>query len=1277
MAAQTDRGIPLSALSPKFLHTNSTSHTWPFSAIAELIDNAYDPDVSAKQFWIDKTRIKGLDCLTFMDNGAGMNYDKMHKMLSFGFSDKQAINGHVPVGLYGNGFKSGSMRLGKDAIVFSKTRDTMCVGLLSQTYLEAIRANHIVVPIVTFARVGHNQFRALSDHAASLQDILRYSLFKTEAELFSELRAINATCSTGSSGTRIIVWNLRRMSTGQPEFEFNVNRYDIQIPADVFESTSEKYKRQERPTQSVPESDYSLRAYCSILYLKPRMQIVIRGQKVKTQLVSKSLAYIAKDHYRPIFLNKRIRITFGYNTKSKEQYGIMMYHRNRLIKAYERVGCQLKANNRGVGVIGVIECNFLKPTHNKQDFDYTDEYRKTINNLGVKLEEYWNEIRYKRDREEPNCTIPVEDTMKRPDQNWVQCDNCLKWRKLPDGIDCSLLPEKWFCHMNPDPQFRTCHAEEEREDSDDDQPSYQKTYKQQERYNRMQQERSRQQLEQAKKKVEMQKIAALAQQNEALRRQHEDLRRQLKQSGTAARQHGYDSPVSNRSPHTLNLQSISPRTIAQTPHSITNSTRGPLGGTASSTTPLSTTRTCPRVTPSSSNMPIISSVCSLSTPSRMKRTLPLNPEHAEAKRGRLNGLHSGADKAQIAVSVETCPSSPVIIPDDDDDDLLIVEASSTPKPRAPSFDLAKVKRERRVGEDPAGMHMECSDDAAVEVPVETAAAETTATATATTATASTASDTATAAATATTSTRAASSSPATPSAATATESVTTATASIIATVSTATVTDTTTSTASPAAMETTAATTVTTVAPSSPELLPQVSTTTQTDRNHEVKDEEEEKKKKAEREKEERRKEGEAPQEEERREEEEEAEEAVALEEVQVEEVQMEVEEVQVKVEREGDDESRLGEREVEEVPDRGAELQAEGAEPESGGDRAGAEPPEAATETQVKDRLLMEAQQQQDQLMELMQAVAQERDQYQAQVHQLTCQLHDLEDRLEELTHSVVKKEVCDQATGTEEPQELYQRAKREVEELRRELQEQEAMERAGRSSPREEEEETKGSDEDEVALQVDALLRDLDQSNKERDELQIQLESVEEHRNSLLSQCEQLQRSLEDLKAQNAPSTETPPMEEHAGDQESGGPGSLGAESNGSARPGALERTLDCTDGEMPNGTGSSCANVDVSNGAGGPGGDGEVPSRTGSPREEGGLQNEVTDDGISERLQNGGSPDQSQRLGTLRQDMSSLLAACLPSLYPDRGSSIELTEQVLDELFSRLAAWDHAQS
>lgn len=110
-----------------------------------------------------------------------------------------------------------------------------------------------------------------------------------------------------------------------------------------------------------------------------------------------------------------------------------------------------QANNRGVGVIGVIECNFLDPTHNKQSFIESDKYRciwdffknqnmntktsvilypfirkwvtlyilwnrKTMNNLGIKLEEYWNEIRYRKSKENPNSTVPVEDTM------WVQSE---------------------------------------------------------------------------------------------------------------------------------------------------------------------------------------------------------------------------------------------------------------------------------------------------------------------------------------------------------------------------------------------------------------------------------------------------------------------------------------------------------------------------------------------------------------------------------------------------------------------------------------------------------------------------------------------------------------------------------------------------------------------------------------------------------------------------------------------------------------------------------------
>ncbi|XP_004696997.2 MORC family CW-type zinc finger protein 3 [Echinops telfairi] len=468
MAAQQPSGIRLSALCPKFLHTNSTSHTWPFSAVAELIDNAYDPDVNAKQIWIDKTVINGRICLTFTDNGNGMTSDKLHKMLSFGFSDKVTMNGHVPVGLYGNGFKSGSMRLGKDAIVFTKNGESMSVGFLSQTYLEVIKAEHVVVPIVAFN--NHRQMINLTESKASLAAILEHSLFSTEQKLLAELDAI-----MGKKGTRIIIWNLRSYKNGATEFDFDKDKYDIRIPEDLDDTSGKKgYKKQERMDQIAPESDYSLRAYCSILYLKPRMQIVLRGQKVKTQLVSKSLAYIERDVYRPKFLTRTVRITFGFNCRNKDHYGIMMYHRNRLIKAYEKVGCQLRANNMGVGVVGIIECNFLKPTHNKQDFDYTNEYRLTITALGDKLNDYWNEMKVKKNSEY-HLNLPVEDIQKRPDQTWVQCDSCLKWRKLPDGID--QLPEKWYCSNNPDPQFRNCDVPEEPEDEDLVHPTYEKTYK--------------------------------------------------------------------------------------------------------------------------------------------------------------------------------------------------------------------------------------------------------------------------------------------------------------------------------------------------------------------------------------------------------------------------------------------------------------------------------------------------------------------------------------------------------------------------------------------------------------------------------------------------------------------------------------------------------------------------------------------------------------------------------------------------------------------------------
>ncbi|ETV98203.1 hypothetical protein H310_08927 [Aphanomyces invadans] len=52
--------------------------------------------------------------------------------------------------------------------------------------------------------------------------------------------------------------------------------------------------------------------------------------------------------------------------------------------------------------------------------------------------------------------LPVKE------ENWVQCDKCQKWRKLPDSVDVSALPTTWYCRMNKwSRKYNKCSAIEE------------------------------------------------------------------------------------------------------------------------------------------------------------------------------------------------------------------------------------------------------------------------------------------------------------------------------------------------------------------------------------------------------------------------------------------------------------------------------------------------------------------------------------------------------------------------------------------------------------------------------------------------------------------------------------------------------------------------------------------------------------------------------------------------------------------------------------------------
>ena len=68
-----------------------------------------------------------------------------------------------------------------------------------------------------------------------------------------------------------------------------------------------------------------------------------------------------------------------------ELVGFMIYHRNRLIQPFLKVGIHKEQNSKGAGVVGIVEANELTPTHNKQDFHDCKVYNELRKRLGESL----------------------------------------------------------------------------------------------------------------------------------------------------------------------------------------------------------------------------------------------------------------------------------------------------------------------------------------------------------------------------------------------------------------------------------------------------------------------------------------------------------------------------------------------------------------------------------------------------------------------------------------------------------------------------------------------------------------------------------------------------------------------------------------------------------------------------------------------------------------------------------------------------------------------------
>ncbi|KAA8517301.1 hypothetical protein F0562_017594 [Nyssa sinensis] len=437
---------------PKFLHSNATSHKWALGAFAELLDNALDEVCNGATYvHIDmlKNKKDETKMLLVEDNGGGMTPNKMRQCMSLGYSAKSMSANTI--GQYGNGFKTSTMRLGADVIVFSRClgndgrSPTQSIGILSYTFLRGTGKEDIVVPMIDYEKRGQGwkmmTRSSPDDWNRNLETIVQWSPYESEGDLLHQFNFME------DQGTRIVIYNLWDDDQGSLELDFDTDQYDIQIRGVNRDEKKIQMAKNYPNSRHFLTYQHSLRSYASILYLRipPGFQITLRGKDVDHHNLVNDMMLTQEVTYRPQPIanamrkdqNRVVVATIGF-VKDAEHHidiqGFNVYHKNRLIKPFWRVWNASGSDGRGV--IGVLEANFVEPAHDKQGFERTNVLERLEARLVSMQKNYWSrnchKIGYAKRRHLMESISP--DGVSKPDKGKSVSRSNSNGRASSDGI---------------------------------------------------------------------------------------------------------------------------------------------------------------------------------------------------------------------------------------------------------------------------------------------------------------------------------------------------------------------------------------------------------------------------------------------------------------------------------------------------------------------------------------------------------------------------------------------------------------------------------------------------------------------------------------------------------------------------------------------------------------------------------------------------------------------------------------------------------------------------
>lgn len=269
---------------------------------------------------------------------------------------------HSCVRTDGNGFKTSTMRLGADAIVFTRStrggKSTQSIGLLSYTFLRRTGQDDVIVPMIDIDTSSDLPqpiiYGTPEDWSTNLNILLKWSPFSTEDELLQQFEDI------GTHGTKVMIYNLWLNDEGVYELSFDDEDEDIRLrDENALTRKGVVAVTLELRSHISYRFRHSLKAYISMLYLKKfkNFKIILRGIPVEQFNIADELRYPETIMYKPHaaaveYAVTEIKVGFVKKAPKLPVCGFNVYHKNRLIMPFWRV--TLSGSTSGNGVVGIV-----------------------------------------------------------------------------------------------------------------------------------------------------------------------------------------------------------------------------------------------------------------------------------------------------------------------------------------------------------------------------------------------------------------------------------------------------------------------------------------------------------------------------------------------------------------------------------------------------------------------------------------------------------------------------------------------------------------------------------------------------------------------------------------------------------------------------------------------------------------------------------------------------------------------------------------------------------